>query len=145
KKQVKDRCRSVMNREFTPGEVWKDTEGQPIQAHGGGMLYHEGVYYWYGENKETETLAIPVIRSNGEAGTRYRTNVIGVSCYTSTDLLNWKNEGVVLKAVADDPQHDLRPENVLERPKVIYNEASGSFVMWMHIDTEDYQFARAGV
>ena len=26
-----------------------------IQAHGGGVIYHEGVYYWYGENKAGST------------------------------------------------------------------------------------------
>ena len=34
---------------FEPGKVWNDTEGNPINAHGGGILYHEGTYYWYGE------------------------------------------------------------------------------------------------
>ena len=29
---------------FRPGEVWLDTAGEPIQAHGGGVLFHEGVY-----------------------------------------------------------------------------------------------------
>ena len=33
--------------EFIPGEVWKDTDGNPINAHGGGLLYHDGTYYWY--------------------------------------------------------------------------------------------------
>ena len=28
--------------EFIPGEVWKDTDGNPINAHGGGLLYHNG-------------------------------------------------------------------------------------------------------
>ena len=41
----------MSNTQFRPGEVWLDTEGNPIQAHGGGVLHHEGVYYWYGENK----------------------------------------------------------------------------------------------
>lgn len=38
-------------KEFRPGEVWLDTEGKPIQAHGGGILFHAGVFYWYGEDK----------------------------------------------------------------------------------------------
>ena len=108
------------------------------------MLFHDGVYYWYGENKDTETLGIQMIRDNGEMGTSYRTNVIGVSCYSSTDLLHWRNEGLVLKA-SDEPGHDLHPDNVLERPKVVYHEADRQFVMWMHVDTADYQYARAGV
>ena len=38
---------------FKPGAVWKDTNGAPIQAHGGGILYDENTkkYYWYGEDK----------------------------------------------------------------------------------------------
>lgn len=40
------------NTSFIPGEVWKDTDGNPINAHGGGLLYHEGTYYWYGEYKK---------------------------------------------------------------------------------------------
>lgn len=33
------------------GTVWKDTDGNPIHAHGGYMIYHEGYYYWYGEDR----------------------------------------------------------------------------------------------
>ncbi len=28
----------------------KDVDGNPIQAHGAGMFYENGTYYWYGEN-----------------------------------------------------------------------------------------------
>ena len=42
--------------EFIPGEVWKDTDGNPINAHGGGLLYHDGTYYWYGEYKKGKTI-----------------------------------------------------------------------------------------
>ena len=37
---------------FTPGRVWLDTNGNRIQAHGGSVIYINGTYYWYGENKE---------------------------------------------------------------------------------------------
>lgn len=130
-----------------PGELWRDTDGKIIEAHGGGMLYIEGTYYWYGENKDAKTQVIPFVASwtNEEKAYRHRTDVIGVSCYSSKDLINWKNEGVVLPAVQDDSTHDLYFQNVLERPKVIYNEKTNQYVMWMHIDTADYQYARAGV
>ena len=42
--------RAQKNSYIIPGEVWKDTDGNPINAHGGGLLYHDGTYYWYGEN-----------------------------------------------------------------------------------------------
>ena len=40
--------------------------------------------------------------------------------------------------------HDLAPSMVLERPKVLYNDLTRTFVMWMHIDDADYAMARAG-
>ncbi|MCD7970425.1 MAG: glycoside hydrolase family 43 protein [Alistipes sp.] len=126
--------------EFVPGQVWLDTDGNPINAHGGGMLYHDGLYYWYGEYKVGETTLDPSL--GWEA---YRTEVIGVSCYSSADLYNWKFEGLALTAVEDDPNHDLHPTQVVERPKVIYNERTGKFVMWMHVDSPDYFKACAGV
>ena len=123
-----------------PGKVWNDTDGAPINAHGGGVLYHEGRYYWYGEYKKGETRLLP-----GQDWECYRTDVSGVSCYSSKDLVNWKFEGLALKATPDDVNSDLHPSNVLERPKVIYNEKTGKFVMWMHIDSADYSKACAGV
>ena len=75
----------------------------------------------------------------------YRTDVTGVGCYSSKDLLNWKFEGIVLPAVKDDPNHDLHPSKVLERPKVVYNKKTGKFVMWAHVESADYSKACAGV
>lgn len=79
-----------------PGAVWHDTDGKPIQAHGGGVLFHEGTYYWYGENKDAPNVP----------GTQ-RVEVIGVSCYSSRDLLNWTNEGLALPAEVSK-EGDLR-------------------------------------
>lgn len=126
----------AVRKSFTPGAPWLDTDGKAIQAHSGGILLHEGVYYWYGENKDGPTT--PVRGSS-------RVDVIGVSCYSSKDLYHWKNEGLVLKAVPDDPKHDLHPSMVCERPKVLYNAKTKKFVMWMHIDSPNYAAARGGV
>jgi len=126
---------------FSPGAVWPDTGGQSINAHGGGILFHDGTYYWYGEFKSGKTILPDCNKSWG--GTRV--DVVGVSCYSSTNLYDWKNEGIVLPAVPGDPQSDLYPGKVLERPKVIYNHATRQFIMWMHIDSADYAAARAGV
>ena len=128
------------NSRIIPGAVWKDTDGNPINAHGGGILYHNGTYYWYGEYKTGET-----VLPEWATWECYRTDVTGVSCYSSGDLLNWKFEGIVLPAVKDDPKHDLHPSQVVERPKVVYNAKTGKFVMWMHIDSPDYGKAAAGV
>ena len=75
-----------------PGEVWKDIDGKPINAHGGGFLFHKGKYYWYGEIKTGETKKVEYITS----WECHRTKAGGVSCYSSDNLLDWKFEGVAL-------------------------------------------------
>ena len=34
---------------------WLDSAGQPINAHGAGVLAHDGTYYLYGERKAGKT------------------------------------------------------------------------------------------
>ena len=109
-----------------PGDVWVDTDGKPIQAHGGGILVHDGVYYWYGENKSL---------GNG--------NKMGVSCYSSKDLYTWKHEGTALPK--DAMPEEFRDNGICERPKVIYNASTKKYVMWMHLDNRGYATASAGV
>lgn len=72
-------------------------------------------------------------------------DIIGVGCYSSKDLWTWKNEGIVLAGEEKNESHDLYKLNVLERPKVIYNERTGKYVMWMHIDDANYTKASVGV
>lgn len=65
---------------------WVDDQGRTIQAHGGQVqkLLIDGVekWAWYGED-----------RASGY------TPMAGVHLYTSTNLYNWKDEGVVLRTV----------------------------------------------
>lgn len=128
------------NDKFHPAKVWLDDENNAINAHGGGLLYHDGTYYWYGEYKQGET-----ILPKWATWECYRTNVTGISCYSSKDLLNWHFEGLVLSAEKTDSLHDLHFSKVVERPKVVYNAKTHKFVMWMHIDSADYSKASAGV
>lgn len=125
---------------YYPGRIWLDTDGNPIQAHGGGILFDEKsrTYYWYGEYKDG-----PTYHAHKKAAARV--DIIGVGCYSSTDLWTWKNEGIVLAAEENDEIHDLHKANVLERPKVLYNEKTRKYVMWMHIDNVNYTKAHVGV
>ncbi len=117
---------------FFPGEVWRDTSGVAINAHGGGMLHHEEKYYWFGEHK-----------IEGKEGNCAQ---VGVHVYSSADLYNWQDEGIAL-SVSDDPAHDITKGCILERPKVIYNALTGKFVMWFHLEIKQsgYASARCGV
>ncbi len=118
--------------QFRPGEVWPDNRGVPINAHGGGILFHQGTYFWFGEH-----------RTEGSAGNRSH---VGVHCSSSRDLYNWQDEGIALRN-SDDPDHELAKGCVLQRPKVIYNAATGRFVMWFHLEFkgQGYQTARSAV
>ena len=128
------------NEVIRPGSIFSDTRGAPINAHGGGFLFHGGTYYWYGEIKSGATY-LPA--SNADWGGT-RVDLVGISCYSSSDLLNWEYRGNVLPA-SGDPHHDLYRDNVAERPKVVYNVGTGKFVMWLHVDGADYARARCGV
>lgn len=117
---------------FTPAEIWKDTDGVHINAHGGGIVFNSGMYYWYGEFK-----------TSGRAG---NTTLFGVSCYSSADLYNWKNEGIVLK-VEENPNSEITKGCVIERPKVVFNKKTQKYVMWFHLELKNqgYNAARTGV
>ncbi|KAK4109842.1 carbohydrate-binding module family 35 protein [Canariomyces notabilis] len=63
---------SIFGAEWiVPGAVWTDTDGNKIDAHGGGVFKQGNAFYWIGYAATNQN---PML-------------------YTSTDLLNWKNLG----------------------------------------------------
>jgi hypothetical protein len=67
---------------FVPKSLWADDKGNHLQAHGGGVFYdgeNTKKWWFYGEDRTTG--------GGGQAG---------VHAYSSEDLYNWKDEGVVL-------------------------------------------------
>jgi hypothetical protein len=119
---------------------WLDTDRQPINAHGAGIVAHQNTYYLYGELKAGKTELVP-----GQGWECYRVPAGGVTCYSSHDLLNWHNEGMALAPNTTNPLHDLHTSKVIERPKVIYNDRTKLFVMWLHVDSKTYGYSQAGV
>ncbi len=139
------------------GERLFDTNGERIQAHGGQISKWGDTWYWYGEDKTD--------------GWYPR----GVHLYTSKDLYNWEDQGVVLKTMKNIEEIDTDPyfhalygnlsteerqevfrhidynSSVVERPKVLYNQTTGKYVLWFHADgpdgesSESYAKAMAGV
>nr|WP_185140273.1 glycoside hydrolase family 43 protein [Proteiniphilum sp. X52] len=121
------------NRYFFPGEIWPDNNHVHINAHGGGFLYDKGVYYWFGEHK-----------TEGENGNLAN---VGVHCYSSRDLYNWTDEGIVLAVMPPSSGSDIEAGCILERPKVIKNGKTGKYVMWFHLEPKGkgYKGALSGV
>ncbi len=109
---------------FRPGQDWIADDGKPIDCHGGNIIYVDSLntFFWYGEHYG---------------------NPRGVACYSSRDLFNWKNEGVVMERGKIE---------IMERPKVIYDKINKRYVMWFHYDGNDgkpgsrrYSLAELGV
>ena len=108
---------------ITPGKPWLDTSGKLIQAHGGSIITIGDKYYWYGENKEKTLPGSKVWHW-------------GVKLYSSDDLYNWKDEGIILSP-SDDINSPLHPTQCMDRPHILYNERTKKFVMWVKIMNRD--------
>lgn len=96
-----------------------------VQAHTPSLLRVDGLTYMLGNDWSS---------GNGFSG---------VGCYVSSGLDHWQYRGVALAADSRIP--DLAPGGIVQRPRVIYNAATRTYVMWMHIDSSDYTESRVGV
>ena len=126
------------------GKMMLDNNGVPIQAHGGQIQKLGDKYYWIGEDKTYDYKPCP-----------------GIHMYTSEDLYNWNDEGVVLKTMKTESEFndeyfsklygDLSKEQkyaiyedlwqgqggdgcVIERPKMLHNPKTDKYVIWFHAD-----------
>lgn len=108
------------------GDYWTDTTGKRIEAHGAGLIFTEGAWYWVGEDK-----------SGNSAGFK------AVNCYRSTDLSHWEFRRAI---ITPKTSTDLgASDRIIERPKVIYNDTTKKYVMWLHWEGMNYGTAEAGV
>jgi hypothetical protein len=121
-------------KDIKPGTEWLDTHGKPINAHGGGVLYHKGVYYWYGEHK-----------IEGKSEETFADG--GIHCYSSKDLINWTDRGIVLSVDYQDAKSDIAYGCILERPKVIYHKTSKKFIAYfkLYLKGVGYETSNVGV
>lgn len=109
---------------FRPGKVWLDTNGNRIHAHGGSIIVVDGIYYWYGENKE---------KTDGVNGIWHW----GVRCYSSKDLYNWEDKGIIIPPEPDDLASPLHPSSCMDRPHIIFNSKTQKYVCWLKIMEKD--------
>jgi hypothetical protein len=105
---------------INPGVLWMDADGKRINAHGGCVIFHEGIYYWYGEEK-VEGLSE---KEHADGG---------VHCYASKDLVAWHDQGMVLHLSRQDTLSDLSFDCNQDRPKVVYNQTTQQFVLFFKL------------
>ena len=115
-----------MYNSIRPGKEWKDTNGNRIQAHGFTVFYNEkeSLYYWYGENKE---------HTDGR-GTIWHW---GVRLYTSPDLYNWTDKGLIIPPHEKDLKSPLHPTYCVDRPHIIYCANTKKYVAWLKIMADE--------
>ena len=126
------------------GVMMQDINGVNIQAHGGQIQKLGSKFYWIGEDKTNDYKPCP-----------------GIHMYSSTDLYNWSDEGLVLKTMQSESdlseeyfynlygdlpnetqyaiyedlwQGDGNDGCVIERPKMLYNSKTKKYVIWFHAD-----------
>lgn len=114
-------------QEIRPGQVWRDTNGVRIQAHGGALFHENDTYYWYGENKD---------RTDGKCAVW----TWGIRAYESKDLYNWKDLGLIIEPDLENPQSNLYPEKHIDRPHILKCEATGKYVCWLKQSGEEACF-----
>jgi hypothetical protein len=123
---------TLLNRSIESGVPWRDTQGNTINAHGAGILRVRDTFYLVGELRDS-------VKSNHAVAsdkTRFTSQFLGVSCYTSRDLLSWTYVGIVVDAKTGNGA--FGPGRIGERPKLLYNPNTKRYVLFLHAGTWDY-------
>lgn len=110
--------------QVVPAATWTASNGKHVQAHGAGITKVGSTYYMIGEDKT--------------GGSNFQ----NINCYSSNNLVEWTFVGSLLTLQSSG---DLGPNRVVERPKVIYNDRTSTYVMYLHIDSSNYGEAKIGV
>lgn len=101
---------TVSAKWIVPGARWRDTKGELVNAHAGGITIDQksGKFFWFGEYK---------VEGQVEGG--------GVSVYSSEDLATWEHHGKALEPIKGHPYIDTH--HIIQRPKVVYSEDTGKY------------------
>ena len=109
---------TVSDNTITNDTFYKDTDGNNIYSQGGGIYKFGDKYYWYGcKYKEG-----PIYAANPENGKAGNAAFEAFTCYSSTDLVNWKFEGYPL-------QGGPEPEGWAGRMGVAYNQNTKKYIL----------------
>jgi hypothetical protein len=104
-----------------PGISFTDTDGNLVNAHGGGIIKTCDTFYLHGEYFLSTTTD---------------NDFNGFSMYSSKDLATWKNEGIILPQQASG---QLGPNRKGERPHIIQCPSTGEYVLYAHSADVTYE------
>ncbi|OTA54688.1 carbohydrate-binding module family 35 protein [Hypoxylon sp. EC38] len=120
---------------IAPGAVWTDSDGNKIDAHGGGVVKRGDTFYWVGHAASNQT---PML-------------------YSSTDLINWKNLGKQASSVTGMWRPKIAKPNVGrsqlygQQDRYVLSLKSANFIggysqsAKVHIPPNDYSYSDTGM
>jgi hypothetical protein len=111
-------ARAAAGTTITNDAFWRDTAGNPIYSQGGGVLQEGGVYYWYGVKYNGAVTYL-----NSPTGKNSDSSFNAITCYSSTDLVNWTFRGNVLTAAG------LGTTTWVGRMGVAHHPQTGKYVL----------------
>lgn len=106
------------------GQSWYDTQGNPVQAHGGNFLIEDGIVYMVGEDRSHSWHP-------------------DVNLYHSRDMEIWEYDGKIIENGVTTPE--LGTTRMIERPKLLHCPKTGRYVIWCHYEASDYSVSEVGV
>lgn len=106
------------------GKPWYDTQGNPVQAHGGNFLIEDGTVYMVGEDRSHSWHP-------------------DVNLYHSRDFEIWEYDGKIIENGVTTPE--LGTTRMIERPKLLHCPKTGRYVIWCHYEASDYSASEVGV
>lgn len=125
------------------GEFWYDTDGNVIHAHGGWILKSGEYYYWYGEDRTDENY-VSCYRTKDFKSFEFRNHVLTSASKTEKSYVS--DAALTLKRPVSSLGTDVKKQGLMringnnellvniERPKVLFCEKTGKYVMWMHYE-----------
>lgn len=131
------------------GTVFTDTRGQPVHAHGAGILLPashpeggDGRHFMVGTTQKQR-----VVRTFNGTQQEYWLSE-AVNMYSSFDLEHWTFESRIFDNTSI-PRHLLPSTEPamfrIERPKVVYNRRTRRFVLYFHLDSVRFSLGMVGI
>jgi hypothetical protein len=104
-----------------------DTNGNAVDAHDGVIRYFAGRYYWYGTAYRCGFALWGLTGDNFAPG---RPTFCGMAAYSSTDLVTWRDEGMLFDG--STPYWQAACGTGCFSPKVLFDPARNRYVLWVN-------------
>ncbi|WP_433374738.1 family 43 glycosylhydrolase [Streptosporangium sp. CA-115845] len=113
---------TIVNGDASGSTIRFATDGDAVDAHDGEIRRFGNRYYLYGTSYGC-----------GYEWNRPGTPFCGFRSYSSTDLVNWRNEGLLFDGSTAQWQQRCSGDTYgCYRPHVAYNEATRKYVLWIN-------------